>query len=276
MLSICGCIYLNQNIVPFARSVLENANDPDNIEFSVVEDEAGSDLMASCFETIKTMTKRLKVIQVSKEERLAHFERCIGFYEREEIFPPERIEEFRRRVEFYGSGQIQRIWFHPSWLYDRAVEASEGDVVLVTPLDLLVTFSLSEAYKRFKEGMGQRKYLCLLFGLREGNRVRQHGIKIFNKDLFYALRIKDPKFSAEPMSFDGRWLSPAFTEDDFNLRAQKAGGECVGWEEFFGEPRVLLMPDSPWFPEYICNDMGRDHPYFLDCIMRYLARPVLT
>lgn len=269
MLSICGGIYHNANIVPFVRSVLENADEPGEIEFSVAEDESGTDLMARAFEKVRTMTKNLNVIQVPKEERITYFERCIAFYEREKIFPRDTTLRFRHRLSMYASGN-SKLWWHPAWLHNKVVAASSGEVILLTPLDLLATFDLTKTYRQFKEARALRKHLCVLFGLREGNKVRQHGIKMFNRGLFDTLKKSDPKYGPGKFTFDERWFSPAYGEDDWNERARLAGGESLGWEELFGEPRMFLMPDSPWFPEYICDDMARDHGAFLTCMQGYL------
>ena len=272
MLSVCGSIYLNTNLFRFVRSILDKASDPTNIEFSVVEDEAGSDLMAECFEKIRSMTKRLKVTPITKEERLNYFDECIDFYEREAIYPPDRIEELRRRLDGYMLGEIPRIWFPPARNYDLSIMASSGDVILNTPLDLIVNFDVSECYRVFKETLEPSKHLSVLFGLEQGNIVRHHGTRLFNRDLFGALRKTDPRYSHRYFSFDERWFANAFFDDDWNTRAEKVGAVSRGWEEIFGERRFLTMVDSPWLPDYLCDDMVRDFPYFNKRILDYKER----
>jgi hypothetical protein len=272
MLSICGSIYMNGNIVPFVRSVLDGASDPDGIEFSVVEDEAGSELMAKTFEEVRALTRNLKVLQVSKEDRVAYFRRCITFYERETIFAPERIAEFHARVDRYEDGDVPRIWFPPGRLYNRAVEASSGDVILNTPLDLLVHFDLSRIYLEFKAALAQREHLCVHFGLREGNPVRQHGLRMFDRALFDALKERDENYSDEEFSFEERWFHPAWHEDYWNEKAGRIGNAVAkGWEELFGERLLFSMPESPWAPVYLCEDIVRHSTHFLECFKRYLA-----
>ncbi len=273
MLSICGSIYANANLVPFVRSVLDNTKSPDEIEFSIVEDEAGSEMMAKCFEEVRALTKRLSVIPVTKEERVAYFGRCIGFYGKELIFPAKKVIEFRRRLTLYEKGKIKRIWFPPTRNYNKSVEASSGDVILITPLDLHVDFDLVEAYQKMKEATAGREYLALQFGLKEGNRVRCHGIRIFTRSVYEALKQTDPKFSPEPFSFDERWFTLGFYEDDWNERARLLGAESRGWEEKFGEARMFSMPPSPWFPEYLCADMIRDVQFFNERIKSYVYPP---
>lgn len=272
VLSICGSIYLNGNIVPFVRTVLENASNPDEIEFVVVDDESGSDLMAQSFDAIRKMTPRLTLMEVPKEERLAYFRRCVDFYEREAIFSPEKIAEFRERLALYEDRKIARIWFPTSRNFNRAVEASTGDVVFVTPLDLLVPFDLSKVYEKFKEAKAAREHLCLQFGLDCGNRVRHHGSRIFNRGVYEALKRTDPRFSQEQFSFDERWFVVSVYEDEWNERARKIGGISKGWEEVFREPMVMTMIDSPWFPEYLCRNMLSDFSYFIERITQYLLR----
>ena len=273
MLSICGAIYANGNIVPFVRSVLDQAKDPDQIEFSVVEDEAGSDLMAKSFEEIRTLTKNLKVFANTKEDRIAYFERCLGFYSREQVFPPRLIRHLRHRLERYALGEIPRIWFPPGRLYNRAVAESSGDVILNVPLDLLIHFDLSRIYEAFKEALSKREHLCVLFGLKEGNPVRQHGLKMFDRSLFELLKEVDPGYSDEPFSFEERWFHPAWHEDYWNERAARVGkAEARGWEELFGERLLFSMPDSPWAPEYLCDKLLANSKDLLDCFRRYLAR----
>lgn len=271
MLSICGSIYANANFLPFVRSVIDNAKEPDQIEFVAVEDEAGSELMAKCFDQVRTVTKNLKVLQETKEARIAHFNKVIAFYERESIFKPEKIAELRSRLALYISGKIPRIWFPPGRLYNRAVEASSGDVILNTPLDLLVHFDLSRIYTQFKKELSVRKHLCVLFGLKEGNRVRQHGLKMFDRKLYEALKERDPKYSDTAFSFEERWFHPAWHEDYWNDKAMRAGGEARGWEELFGEQLLFSMPESPWMPEYLCEKLLENSAYFLGCFKKYLA-----
>lgn len=271
MLSVCGTIYLNPNVVPFAQSILDRASDPDGIEFVITEDEAGSDLMAQCFDKIRSMTKRLKVLPVPKEERLAHFEHCINFYERENIVPQNYVLEFRTRLSLYESGKIPRMWCPPAWNYNRSVAASSGDVILVTPTDLLCTFDLSRDYRRFKEEKEKRAHLCLLFGLSVGNPTRHHGTKMFNRTLYTAISWTDPKFSSQRFSYDARWLFRSYAEDEFNKMAEKAGAEARGWEERFGERRIFEMPASPWWPAYIFANPA-DNDYFVKQAKAYVRK----
>lgn len=273
MLSICGSIYDNGNIVKFVRSVLDHAKNPDEIEFSVVEDEAGSYLMTKSFNEIREMTPRLNVIQVTKEERVAYFEHCLDFYAAQRIFPARKIIEMRRRLHAYVTGEIPRIWFPPTRNYNKAVEASTGDVIVITPLDLKVPFDLSECYSKFKAAMNGQEYLSLQFGLKEGNQKRCHGIRIFNRATYEALKQTDPNFSSEPFSFDERWFTLGFYEDEWNERARLLGARSVGWEELFGEARMFEMPPSPWFPEYLCRDMAGNVQTFNESIAAYLSRP---
>jgi hypothetical protein len=272
MLSVCGSIYQNENLLRFVRSILDKASDPDNIEFSVVEDEAGSEVMLDCFDQIYSMTKNLKVVQVTKEERVDYFEQCILFYERESIFPPDRISELYRRLRWYISGKLSRVWFPPARNYDLSIKYSSGDVILNTPLDLIVNFDLSEAYRKFKEKLAPGKNLSILFGLEQGNIVRHHGTRLFNRDLFDLLKKNDPRYSPTFFSFDERWFANAFFDDDWNTRAEKAGAVSRGWEEIFGERRFLTMIDSPWLPEYLSDNMIEDFPYFAKCIQEYKSR----
>ena len=272
MLSVCGSIYQNGNIVPFVRSILDLAGDPDDIEFSIVEDEAGSDLMAGCWDRIRSMTHRLKVTPITKEERVAYFGECIAFYERESIWPAEVTRELRDRLGLYESGRIPRIWFPPAKPYNLSVEASSGDVILNTPVDLIAHFDLTDLYRKFKEALKTRAFLSLHLGLKGGNMVRHHGTRIFNRTLFAVIRKTDRKWSPKPFGFDERWFPNAFFDDDWNTRAQMAGAESRGWEEFFGERRFLSMPDSPWQPEYLCERMLERFPSFMQTIREYQAR----
>ncbi len=273
MLSICGSIYDNANIVKFVRSVLDQAKDPDVIEFSVVEDEAGSYLMLKCFDEIRTLTKNIKVFSVTKEDRIAYIRRCIDFYSRERIFPPRMILQFRDRLKRYADGSIPRIWFPPGRLYNKAVAESSGDVILNVPLDLLVHFDLSRIYAEFKEALSKREHLCVFFGLKEGNPVRQHGLRMFDRALFDLLKEVDPAYSVEPFSFEERWFHPAWHEDYWNERAGRIGkAEARGWEELFGERLLFSMPESPWAPEYLCDKLPQNTAALLDCFRGYLAR----
>jgi len=272
MLSVCGSIYMNENIVPFVRSILDKASDPDNIEFSVVEDEAGSDLMAECFEKIRSMTKRLKVTQVTKEERIDYFGQCIMFYERESIYPPDRINELLDRLGQYASEDLSRIWFPPARNYDLSVKVSSGDVILNTPLDLIINFDVSEAYRKFKETLAPGKHLSILFGLEQGNIVRHHGTRLFNRELFDVLKKNDPRYSPRFFSFDERWFANAFFDDDWNDRAEDVGAVSRGWEEIFGERRFLTMITSPWLPEYLAKGMESNFLYFKERIQEYQLR----
>lgn len=263
---------MNGNIVPFVQSILEKADNPGDIEFSVVEDEAGSDMMAECFDKIRSMTRWLKVTPVTKEERIKYFGRCIEFYEKGWIFPVELTDQLRNRLTMYQYGEIPRLWFPPARNYDLSIQNSTGDVILNTPLDLVVNFNLSECYRKFKERLAPDSNLSLMFGLEQGNIVRHHGTRLFNRGLFYRLKKVDQNYSPESFSFDERWFANAFFDDDWNRRAEKIGAVSKGWEEVTGERRYLTMINSPWMPEYLSENMIENFPCYERNIRAYQLR----
>lgn len=274
MLSVCGSVYMNNgNFAGFARNILDQADDPDGIEFVVADDGSGSDVVAESFEKVRSMTKGLTVVPVTRAERVDYFKRCVLFYEQEAIFPPDRISEFRVRLSRYESEESRWLWFPPNRNYNKVISMASGDVVLHTPVDVMIHFDLSQMYRRFKERMAERKYLCVFFGLLEGNTARCHGLRMFNRSLFDALKRLDLRFSPEAFSFDERWFVRAFGDDDWNVRAESIGAWARGWQEITGEKAMFSMLPGPWQPlEYLCKNMGGDIQFFMGCIKEYLRR----
>ena len=282
MLSVCGSVYQDGYFLDFVRGILDRASNPDGIEFVVSEDEAGSQVMAEVFDQVRSMTRHLKVLPVPRQERVDYIRKCVSFYERERIFPPSSIGEFRARLDRYESGQLPRMWFAPAWNYNRAISAASGDVIVNTPMDLHIHFDLWAAYLKFARAAASRNHLLVHFGLRNTDEFRYHGLRMFDRGLFLALKKRDLRFTSErrppgpppsmEFSFDERWFVRALYDDDWNDRAILAGGGSLGWEELFGERLLFSMPDSSWQPEYLCNDMYRDWRFFADCIGKYMSR----
>lgn len=276
MLSVCGSIYQNDRIVEFVRSILDNASYPDEIEFCVVDDEAGSDLMEKSFDAIYGMTKHLKVLHVLKSDRIAYLGRVLAFYEKNAIYPQDHISDFKRRFAQYISGEMPRLWFPPSRNLNKAVAASSGDVTLVMPLDLIAHFDLSKAYWQIKAVLTVQKHFSAHLGLKGVDELSYHSIRIFDRPLFDASLKTDPKFSPEPFGFDERWFILAYGEDEWNMRSSRIawpGGRQFGravWSDIFGWKALFSMPESPWFPEYLCSNMSKDADLFRHYTMKYL------
>ena len=156
MLSICCCaINAKWDVEVFVRTLV--AMNP-NFDFEVIvtHDDRVNDGSSEHFAKLAQEIPQLKIVTHSEQDTVDYFRGCIDHYESSNLFNPSLRQLFRDNLDRYIAGEfVDRdktfLWQSSGPLYNKAVAASSGDVLLVTPGDFIYLFSLEEIYNFVKQ-----------------------------------------------------------------------------------------------------------------------------
>lgn len=158
MISICCCTMNSKFDTEMFIRTLKYQNPDTEFEVIVTHDDRANDGSAERFKELEKEFPNVKFITHSHQNTLDYFERTLDYYDQRNLFQPHQRDFFRKRFELYKKGELVDnakgfLWQSSGILYNKAVQASSGDVVIVTPGDFLYLFSLSDIEKYVRERM---------------------------------------------------------------------------------------------------------------------------
>jgi len=152
MISVCCCaINAKNEIDTFVRSLVRH-NHGVNFEIVITHDDRVDDGSGAHLESLQKEFPglQLKVVRHTNEMVLDYLERLLAYYEGK--FPSEMVSALRKNLERYKHGDKSFVdpaqtflWLSSGVLYNKAVAASSGDILIITPADFVYLFSLKRA-----------------------------------------------------------------------------------------------------------------------------------
>lgn len=254
MLSICGSIYKNPvSIEKMVRSTISSTSNPDNLEFVIVHDDADYDVKTGdVLKNLQNEFVQVKVIYVTRKERIDYIKELISFYKRYSIFPEEDINDFNDRLDKWVNNEIHMLWIPPGRNINTAISYARGDVIIVAGLDIVFEFDIEHVYQTVKQRFGDQDF-AVHFTAKVGSFIihNNHGMRIFNKQLFYKVFQQDIRYSPRPFSFEERWFNRELFDDMWNEKVRKYYTLHPSWIVVFGEHKYVRHPEHDAKDSYI-------------------------
>ena len=124
-------------------------NEGTDFEVVIGHDNRVEDGSGEAFAKLSREFPNVKVVTVTPDDTVRYLENVINYYETNSIFTAEirnglrnNFQKYRDRGFFNGKGPV--LWLTPGRLYNKAVGAARGDVIIVTAGDFLYLFPLAE------------------------------------------------------------------------------------------------------------------------------------
>lgn len=276
MISICGSIYNSpSNIQLFIHNIFNRASSPGDIEIIVIHDSIDDSISTvAAIDSLQHEYPQVKSISITKKERVSYISKLIGFYTKYNIFPIDDIVDMQKRLTDYILGELPTLWIPPGRNHNMAVENATGDVVIVSPFDVIYDFDVSSLYKRVKEKYSNKDF-CLFFSSQEsfGLIPANHGMRIFNRSLFDKVMQKDIRYGDFPFSFDERFFLRPIYEDVWNDKIIPFTGNRITWKEAFGDDMIITpLKNEVKINNYLTSKELSDpenHLYYMKFIEEY-------
>jgi hypothetical protein len=155
MLSVCCCSINSKFDVDNFVRILHRNNPDFDFEVVVTLDDRMQDGARQHLECLAGEFPNLKIVIHDEEDTLNYFEACIEYYEKQNIFRPNIRQTFRDNLDKYKAGELVDrargwLWQSSGILYNKAVQASSGDVIIVTPGDFVYLFPLQALYNHVR------------------------------------------------------------------------------------------------------------------------------
>jgi len=241
MISVCCCIFNAKWDVQTLIEACEYHNDPAEFEIVVTLDDRVEDGSLELLRDLQTRYDNLKVVVHTDEDTIEYMSAALDYYHRRQFFNEEIRVGMRDALERYKKGELLNkskafLWQSSGILYNKAVEASSGDVILVTPGDFLYLFGLGNL-ERF---------------------VRKHAIG----DIFYA---SPPAIWARVNNMDPEWLRRHINEVHNDAQKARPGFRWDSRETFRDYLRYPPQLSDFNLPDFRNNRMiNFTDPDFLD------------
>lgn len=181
MISICCCTLNSKWETQIFVEGLHCHNPDIEFEIIITHDDRVEDGSAEFLQELSKKYQNVKVLYHSPEETIAYFETALNYYDRRKFFTKEIRKGFRQNFEAYKEGTLVDptkgfLWQSSGILYNKAVQASSGDILIVTPGDFFYLFSLSKLQKHVYDKQQNGYYYASLPALKA---------QITNKPLWY-------------------------------------------------------------------------------------------
>lgn len=307
MVSVCSSVYREtEQLEIFVRSVLQQASDPENVEIIIINDE-GYEPTTKVLQRLSREFPQLKYFIRTKKERCEFIRKQISFYENNQLFSDEIIDDMRWIVDGYEAGLINRLWFPPGELFNLAVSKSRGDVLMISPADYLCTFDISLLYERYlgvkklerKSFVGHFdwvdfssldpmpdicKILCKKVGVEDLvrnclNQIDSNSLTVVQGQ--HGARLIDRESFDKVGGFDGRWFVRAWNDDCFNQKLKTILDptyRLMDRMQFFetnayvGALRTKDPPPINYLTQFYNPAQPENHAGFLNPIKAYLEK----
>lgn len=122
-----------------------------DIEFEIclVHDDRVNDGAGELFAEMQKKHKTLKVITSTKQDAINYIEKLLTYYKNNNRFGPKFLDFLTANLEGYKNDTLYDtsrniLWLPSAWQYNKAVAASSGDTLVISPADYAYLFRLKE------------------------------------------------------------------------------------------------------------------------------------
>lgn len=148
MISICCCaINSKWDVDIFVRSVHRMAGNFEDFEIVLTHDDRVDDGSPEHFAELQEEFPRLKIVHHTQEQTVHYLRACIHHYRKRKAFRPQFLDALEENVDLFEQDKLfdprrSFLWLSSGILYNKAVGASSGDNIIVTPGDFVYLFSV--------------------------------------------------------------------------------------------------------------------------------------
>lgn len=130
---------------------LHQHNNPEDFEVCYTWDSRLEDGSREVLEELKTRYLNFKVTEFGKQDATNYFDSCLSYYDSRNIFPSSFRSNLRETLELYKGGEYPEVsnsflWVSLGPLYNRAIQISSGDILVVAPVDMIHLFTVKDIY----------------------------------------------------------------------------------------------------------------------------------
>lgn len=149
LVSVCVCaINARWEVKTFVES-LHRHNSDTHFEVVITLDDRVEDGSREEFAKLQQRFSNVKVVMHYAHESTEYLSRLLDYYDENKLFPEELRRMFRERFDQYKAGTLydpadKFLWLSSGPLYNKAIKASKGDLIIVTPGDFLYLFRLKD------------------------------------------------------------------------------------------------------------------------------------
>lgn len=149
MISVCGCAINSKYDVKMFAEALQIHNQGYDFEMVVTHDDRVEDGTTEMLTELCQKYKNIKVVRHTHEDTVVYLNRLLDYYDANNYFQSNLRADLRKQVELFDQKKLfdhtrTFLWLTSGLLYDKAIQASSGDIVIVTPSDFLYGFRLKD------------------------------------------------------------------------------------------------------------------------------------
>lgn len=149
MISVCCCAIDAKWDVHNFVECLQHQNKGLDFEIVLTQDCRVDDGSSGVFEELQKKYQNFRVVKHTEEDTIQYLYWLMELYETRQRWTGDFRNYLRLRTELYARGLLcdpkeRFLWLSSGILYNKAVQAARGDIVVVTPADFLYLFSLRE------------------------------------------------------------------------------------------------------------------------------------
>lgn len=149
MISVCVCCTNSRPDIEMFVRALQKHNEGYDFEVVITHDNRVEDGTTETLIQLQTEFDNIKVVTHTNDHTIDYLSRLINHYEKNELFHPQIRIGMKENLELYKKGKLFNpesifLWLSSGILYNKAVAASEGNIIVVTPGDFFYMFSLQE------------------------------------------------------------------------------------------------------------------------------------
>jgi hypothetical protein len=146
-LSVCMCSINSKWEVKNLVDFLFRHNPDVDFEVVVCHDTRVNDGADILFESLHSKYPRFRTVKFTKDNCISWLEKVIAYYEQKRLFREDYIRLLKTNLDKYKNGsffdETQRfLWISSSVMYNKAIQESKGDILLLTPCDFIYPFKL--------------------------------------------------------------------------------------------------------------------------------------
>lgn len=149
MISVCCCSFNAKFDTDIFVRTLHALNPDTEFEVIITHDDRVDDGSGPFFKKLCQEFSNVKIVTHSEKDTRDYFQACLNYYKEKNIFRPSIREALQENFDKYKEGLLidptsSFLWQSSGILYNKAVAASCGDIVIVTPGDFLYLFALKD------------------------------------------------------------------------------------------------------------------------------------
>ncbi len=158
MISVCCCaINAKWDVHSFVECLHEHNKGLD-FEIVLAHDNRVDDGSSHVFQMIAQKYPNFRVVTHTRQDTVNYLDWMMEMYECRQRWTGEFRGYIKQGVELYRRGELiderkQFLWMSSGILYNKAVMAAKGDIVIVTPADFLYLFSLGRLDEYVRKNM---------------------------------------------------------------------------------------------------------------------------